>query len=432
MPWYLQLIIVAVAIIMLVSIRMPLGFVFGVVGTAGILIYSRPAMCMAIAEQFHDMLSDYILITIPLFVLMAEILASAGFIPELYRSFEKLTGRLRGSIAIATIIASAVLASVLGSSYVATASLGRMTIPEMLRRGYDPRLTGGTVAAGGSLGILIPPSLAFVIYGYMSGASIAALFVAGIIPGILLASLFVLVIFFYTLIYPDSAKVGKKVALSEKMRSIMKVAPIAAIAGAVIGSIYLGVATPGEAASIGCICSIILSLIYGKLNLNMFQSALRSAVSTSGLLLLLMCTAKVLAFMMAKVGIMYGLQKALTGLPNLQFIIIICFILIILGMFLEGTSIIVLTTPIFAPAITSQGLSLIWFGVILVLFIEVALLTPPVGMNCYIVAEVGKSYNLRLEQVFQGIVPFLGALFAAALLVIIFPGLATWLPSTMK
>jgi TRAP-type C4-dicarboxylate transport system permease large subunit len=173
-------------------------------------------------------------------------------------------------------------------------------------------------------------------------------------------------------------------------------------------------------------------MIYGKFNREMLKTALRRAVSTSGFILLLMCSAKILAFMMAKVGIMYGLKNILTGLPYLQFLLIICFTLLILGMFLEGTSIIVLTTPIFGPVMASQGLSLIWYGVILVLFIEVALLTPPVGMNCYIVAEVGKSYNVRLEQVFKGVVPFLAALFAAVLLVIIFPGLATWLPSTMK
>lgn len=432
MIWYIELSIVAAAILLLLAIRMPLGFVFGVVGAVGIILSSGFATCMAIPQQFHDMLSDYVLVTIPLFVLMAEILASAGFIPDLYRAFEKFTGRLRGSIAIATIIASAVLASVLGSSYVATASIGRMTIPEMLKRGYSPRLTGGTVAAGGSLGILIPPSLAFIIYGYMSGASIAALFVAGIIPGILLSAFFILAIVSYVWIFPESAKAGERVEFSEKCKSLLKVAPIVAIAAAVIGSIYLGIATPGEAASIGCICSIILCILYGKFDRQMFQTALQRAVSTSGMLLMLMCTAKVLAFMMSKVGIMYGLQKVLTGLPDFQFILIIILTLFILGMFLEGTSIIVLTTPIFAPALISQGLSLIWFGVILVLFIEVALLTPPVGMNCYIVSEIGKSFNLSLEEVFRGIFPFLAALFATALLIIIFPGIATWLPSTMK
>jgi C4-dicarboxylate transporter, DctM subunit len=432
MIWYIELSIVAAAILLLLAIRMPLGFVFGVVGAVGIILSSGFASCMAIPQQFHDMLSDYVLVTIPLFVLMAEILASAGFIPDLYRAFEKFTGRIRGSIAIATIIASAVLASVLGSSYVATASIGRMTIPEMLKRGYSPKLTGGTVAAGGSLGILIPPSLAFIIYGYMSGASIAALFVAGIIPGILLSALFILAIVSYVLIFPDSAKSGEQVEFSEKFRGLLKVAPILVIAAAVIGSIYLGIATPGEAASIGCICSIILCMLYGKFDHQMFLIALQRAVSTSGMLLMLMCTAKVLAFMMSKVGIMYGLQQVLTGLPDFQFILIIILTLFILGMFLEGTSIIVLTTPIFAPALISQGLSLIWFGVILVIFIEVALLTPPVGMNCYIVAEIGKSFNLSLEEVFKGIFPFLAALFVTALLIIIFPGIATWLPSTMK
>jgi C4-dicarboxylate transporter DctM subunit len=171
MEWYVQGLRVAVAILLLLAIRMPLGFVFGVVGAAGILITTgRFTVLIALAQSLHDMLSDFVLITIPLFVLMAELLSAGGFIPDLYESVEKWTGRVRGSLAIATIVASAIFAAVCGSSYVTAASLGRMTMPEMLERGYKKHLAAGSIAAGGSLGILIPPSLAFVIYGYMSGA----------------------------------------------------------------------------------------------------------------------------------------------------------------------------------------------------------------------------------------------------------------------
>jgi len=170
MEWYVGAVLIAFAILSLLAMRMPLGFVFGVVGAAGILISSgRPNVLTAVVQSLHDMLSDFVLITIPLFVLMAELLSAAGFIPDLYESVEKLTGRLRGSLSIATIIASAIFAAVCGSSYVTAASLGKMTMPEMLARMYKKHLTAGSVAAGGSLGILIPPSLAFVIYGYMSG-----------------------------------------------------------------------------------------------------------------------------------------------------------------------------------------------------------------------------------------------------------------------
>lgn len=432
MEWYFQGLLVAIAILGLLAIRMSLGFVFGVVAAGGILITTgRLHVLTALSQNLHDMLSDFVLITIPLFVLMAELLSAAGFIPDLYSSVEKWTGRLRGSLSIATIVASAIFAAVCGSSYVTAASLGRMTMPEMLDRAYKKHLAAGSVAAGGSLGILIPPSLAFVIYGYMSGASIAALFIAGIIPGIILASLFILCIVVLTKLFPDIAGTGPLVSLSEKLRSSVKFIPVFFIAIMLLGSIYLGFATPAEAAAVGCIFSLLLCCLYGKLSWRMLLEGARRALATSGFLLLLMGTAKVLGFMMAKAGIMYGIQEVLTALPKWSFLLVLYFTVAVLGLFLEGTSIIVLTTPIFAPAVSAIGLDLLWYGVILVLFIEIALLTPPVGMNCYIVAEVSKSFGVRLEDVFRGIAPFLVALLVAVILVTLLPDLALWLPSTM-
>jgi len=432
MEWYFKGVFVALAIIGLLAIRMPLGFVFGVVGTAGIIITSGPAGCVALVQSLHDMLSDFVLITIPLFVLMAELMSAGGFIPDLYTSVEKWAGRLRGSLSIATIIACAIFAAVCGSSYVTAASLGRMTMPEMLDRAYDKRLVAGSIAAGGSLGILIPPSLAFVIYGYMSGTSIAALFIAGVIPGILLAGLFVICIIILTKLFPNVAKPGSKVKWREKFLSSVSIVPVAILAVALLGSIYWGIATPAEAAAVGCIFSLLLSLLYRRLNWQMLAMALRRTVATSGFLLLLMGTAKILGFMMAKAEIMYGLQHILSALPKWLFILTIYFSVAVMGLFLEGTSIIVLSTPIFAPAVSAVGIDLVWYGVVLVLFIEIALLTPPVGMNCYIVAEVGKSYGIKLEDVFRGIIPFLLALGIAVFLVTLWPSLALWLPSTMR
>jgi C4-dicarboxylate transporter DctM subunit len=431
--WYFGAALIALAILSLLAMRMPLGFVFGVVGAAGILISSgRPSVLTGVVQSLHDMLSDFVLITIPLFVLMAELLSSAGFIPDLYESVEKLTGRLRGSLSIATIIASAIFAAVCGSSYVTAASLGKMTMPEMLDRAYKKHLAAGSVAAGGSLGILIPPSLAFVIYGYMSGASIAALFIAGIIPGVILACFFVMCIIVWAKLSPDIAGVGKQVHWKDKCRSLIKIIPLILLAIFLLAIIYLGVATPAEAAALGCLFSLLLCIFYGKLNWKMLLEGTRRTIATSGFLLLLMGTAKVLGFMMAKAGIMYGLQDILSALPIWLFVLVLYCTIALMGLFLEGTSIIVLTTPIFAPAVSEIGLDLVWYGVMLVLFIEIALLTPPVGMNCYIVAEVGKSFGIRLEDVFRGIAPFLIALIGAVVLVTFLPDLALWLPSTMR
>lgn len=433
MEWYFGAVLTVFAILGLLAIRMPLGFVFGVVGVAGILMSSgRLGALTAIAQSLHDMFSDFVLITIPLFVLMAELLSVGEFIPDLYASVNKLAGRLRGSLSIATIVASAIFAAMCGSSYVTAASLGKMTMPEMLGRAYKKNIASGSVAAGGSLGILIPPSLAFVIYGYMSGSSIAALFIAGIIPGFILASLFVICIIVWTKLSPDIAGIGQQVTWGEKFRSLIKIIPVVSLAIIVLASIYLGIATPAEAAALGCLFSLLLCFLYRKLNLKMLLEGVRHTIATSGFLLLLMGTAKILSFMMAKAGIMYGLQEILSALPIWLFILVLYLAVALMGLFLEGTSIIVLTTPIFAPAVSAIGLDLVWYGVMLVLFIEIALLTPPVGMNCYIVAEVGKSFGIRIEDVFRGVLPFLIALGVAVVMVTFLPDLALWLPSTMR
>jgi len=432
MEWYILFVVVAFAILALLALRMPLGFVFGVVGTVGIVLYSGPSFCLAVAQQMHDMLSDFVLITIPLFVLMAEVLSSGGFIPDLYNSVEKLTGRMKGSLAVASIMASALFAMVCGSSYVTAASLGRMIFPEMLARSYDKKLVSGSIAAGGSLGILIPPSLAFVIYGYMSGASIATLFIAGIVPGLLLAVLFILSIIVLIWIFPEKAGAGKAVAWMDKIKSLSKVVPVVLLAVVLLICIYLGITTPAEAAAVGTLFSILLCIAYRRFQWSAFLQALKHTVAVSGFLLLLMCTAKVLSFMMAKAGIMYGLQGILSSLSPWAFILVLYIVITILGFFLEGTSIIVLTTPVFAPALNAVGFNLVWYGVVLVLFIEIALLTPPVGMNCYIVAEIGKSYGIELKDVFKGIGPFLIALFIEVVIITLFPQVALWLPSTMK
>jgi TRAP-type C4-dicarboxylate transport system permease large subunit len=198
-----------------------------------------------------------------------------------------------------------------------------------------------------------------------------------------------------------------------------------------LACIYRGITTPAEAAAIGCIFSLLLCIVYGRMTWGIFFKALKQTISVSGFILLLMCTAKILGFMMAKVGIMYGLQEILSSLPKWQFIIFLYITVAILGLFLEGNSIIVLTTPIFAPAVTAIGMDLVWYGVILVLFIEIALLTPPVGMNCYIVAEVAKPLGIQIQDVFKGVIPFLIALVIAVLFVTFIPSLALWLPSTM-
>ncbi len=431
MEWYIQLVLVVGAILFLLSMRMPLGFVFGVVGTGGIILYSGTNACMAVAQQLHDMLSDFVLITIPLFVLMAEVLSTGGFIPDLYSSVEKITGKVRGSLSIATIVASALFAAVCGSSYVTAASLGRMAIPEMLDRGYARSAAAGSVAAGGSLGIMIPPSLAFVIYGYMSGASIAALFIAGIIPGAILSILFIGCVVVQGKLFPHSSQAGRQVPWKTRLFSLTKIFPVFLLAVLLLFSIYMGFTTPAEAAAVGSIFSVLLCLAYRRITFKLFYTALKRTVAVSGFLLLLMSTAKILGFMMAKVGIMYGLQDILSTLPKWQFILLLYLTVAVLGLFLEGTSIIVLTTPIFAPAVKAIGMDLLWYGVMLVLFIEIALLTPPVGMNCYIVAEVGKDFGIKLENVFFGVVPFLIALVIAVVLVTLVPSLALWLPSTM-
>ncbi len=433
MEWYIAALGAIGLLLFLLAIGMPIPFAFASVGAIGIYISCGFGKLFIVAQLSHDTLVEFILITVPLFIFMAEVIFAAGFSKELFNAFEKWIGRLPGGLALASIGTCSLFSAVCGSSWVTAATIGKMAVPEMLNRGYDKRLASGALAAGGTLGILIPPSLAFIIYGFMSDTSIGHLFVAGIVPGILLSSCFALIIMGQTTLFPSMATPPEPSSWKERLHATVAIWPVVLVAIVVLGSIYLGVTTPSEAAAVGSMLSLILSFAYRRMGLRDLGNALVRTLYTTGFILFLLIGAKIFSFLLADQGVANALAQICESLGSPLYILLGTYVLLtIMGMVMEGMSILVLFTPVFVPILKAVGFDQVWFGIILTLFIETALITPPVGINCYIIRDITTPYGVGLGDIFKGVLPFLVGLFVTIALVTIYPNLVLWLPGTMR
>jgi len=389
-------------------------------GTLGGLGYAAWNIC-----------SMFVLVAIPLFIFMGELLLHSGMSDRLYRGATALLGKLPGDLLHSNIVSCAIFAAISGSSVATAATIGTVAIPEMERRGYSMKIVLGSLAAGGTLGILIPPSICMIIYGSMCGQSIGKLFIAGIIPGVMLSLLFMGYIVVRVTIRPKLVPVYEKMPLKRRVSDIIGIWPVFLIMFAVLGGIYLGVTTPTEAAAIGSIMALIFSLAYRKLNWSMLKQCLRSAVKTSTMIMFLFVGAQVLVAVLCILRIPDHAVTWVVGLPfpPLAILVLIYFLYLFLGCFMDGTSLMVVTLPIVFPIIVALGFDPIWFAVALVILIEMALLTPPVGINVYVIHGLRPDYPLT--DVFIGIIPFFFMMAVGLAIVTAFPILATWLPATM-
>jgi C4-dicarboxylate transporter DctM subunit len=433
MEWYIAGISAIGLLLFLLAIGMPISFAFALVGVIGVFVTGGTGKLFIVAQLAHDTLCDFVLITVPLFIFMAEVIFSAGFSKGMFNAFEKWVGRLPGGLAIASIGTCSMFAAVCGSSWVTAATIGKMAVPEMLNRGYDKRLASGSLAAGGTLGLLIPPSLAFIIYGFMSDTSIGHLFMGGVVPGIILSTCFALVIIGQVKLFPSMARPPEPTTWKERVQGVISIWPVLVVAIVVLGSIYLGVATPSEAAAMGAMLALMLTFVHGKMDWNTLVDALKRTLYTTGFIMLLLIGAKVFSFLLADQGVPDALAHICHSLGSPYYILLTTYILlIIMGMVMEGMSILVLFTPVFVPILKTVGFDPVWFGITLTLFIETALITPPVGINCYIIRDITIPYGVELQDIFKGIWPFLVALIATIILVTIVPNLVLWLPGTMR
>ena len=421
-----------VVLVVVLFSRMPVGFVMALLGFLGFsYMVSFEAGLSLLAKDVFDIFGNYSFTVIPLFVLMGQIAFHAGISRRLYDSAYTFMGHWPGGLAMATIGACAGFAAICGSTNASAATMASVALPEMKRYGYDMKLATGTVAAGGSLGILIPPSVIFIVYGIMTEQSIGKLFASGIFPGILLASLFLLTIYVWTRLRPELGPRGPRTNLGQKVRALSGLVEMVIIFGIVMGGLFKGFFTPTEAGAIGAFSTLVLAIVRRQIRWQTFLQALVETTRISCMVLVIVTGATVFGHFLAITRIPFELAGWVKGLPLPPWGImgVIIFIYLMGGCFMDALALILLTINIFFPVAVTLGYDPIWFGVIIVMVTEMGVITPPVGVNVYVVSGVAK--DVPLEVIFKGILPLLMALIVAVILMVIFPQIALFLPSLM-
>lgn len=422
-----------VILVLLLFSRMPVGFVMGFLGFLGFShVVNVDAALSLIARDAFDVFSSYGLTVVPLFVLMGQIAFHSGISKRLYDSAYVLVGSRRGGLAMATVAACAGFSAISGSTNATAATMATVTLPEMKRFKYDMSLATGTVAAAGSLGILIPPSVVFIVYGILTEQSIGKLFAAGIFPGILLSILFILVIYIQVLRNPSLAPAGPKTSMKQKMRSFAGVAETLVIFLMVMGGIFFGIFTPTEAAAAGAFITLLIALVQKQLTWKGFIQSLADTTRISCMVMVIVMGAVIFGHFMAVTRLPYDLATWVGNLPLPRNAVMMIIVLVYLGggCFMDALAMIMLTIPIFFPVATALGFDPIWFGVVIVLIGEMGVVTPPVGVNVYVVYGVAK--DVPLQSIFKGVLPMVLALLVCNIIILFFPQIALYLPSLMR
>ncbi len=412
----------------LLVIGVPVAGSLGMLGLALGEGYSFMPIDRAIAEVIWQTSVDFLLVAIPLFVLMGEILVRAGIAKRVYDAIAAWLSWLPGGLMHANIGTCALFAANSGSSVATAATIGTVAIPEIRRRGYGPKLFLGSIAAGGTLGILIPPSINLIIFGLLTNTSVPKLYLAGFIPGFALALLFMVLIAVLCLRRPELAAPKQGISWGQRFAVLPDLLPPLLLFMAVVGSIYAGWATPTEAASLGVVVSLILGFWQGDLTWSGFKDAMEGAMKTTAMIMLIILAASFLNFVLGMVGLtraIFGVIQEL-GLTPYETLFLLIGIYVVLGFFMETLSMLVITTPIIAPIVGDLGFDLVWFGILLTLLLELALITPPVGVNLYVVQSVRPDGDI--SEVIAGALPFVGTMLLMVVLLVIFPDIALWLP----
>lgn len=412
----------------MLAISVPIAAVMGVLGLALNQFYSSMPLYLAMGEILWNASSEYILIAIPLFVMLGEILLRSGIAERVYNAIAQWLSWLPGGLMHANIGTCTMFAATSGSSVATAATVGVVALPQIARRKYNERLFLGTLAAGGTLGILIPPSINFILYGLLTNTSVPRLYLAGMIPGIALATMFMLFVLISCLLVP--AKGGVKLETTWRQRIVALkdlIAPLF-IFLVVVGSIYAGWATPTEAASLGVIAAIALAAWERTLSVAMMRAALEGTMRTTAMIMLIIMAAQFLNFVLASIGLTDGMGKAIEslGLGKYGTLILIVVFYLILGCFMETISMMILTTPFIYPIVSNLGWDPIWWGIVLTILIEAALITPPVGLNLYVVQ--GMRERGSIADVIWGSLPFVALMMLLIGALMVIPDLALWLP----
>jgi tripartite ATP-independent transporter DctM subunit len=415
-------------LVALLAISVPVAAVMGVLGLALNQFFSGMPLHRAMGEIIWNSSSEYILIAIPMFVMLGEILLRSGIAERVYNAIAQWLSWLPGGLMHANIGASAMFAATSGSSVATAATIGTVALPQMEQRKYHVPLFLGSIAAGGTLGILIPPSINFILYGLLTNSSVPRLYLAGFIPGFTLALFFMLIVFIACVLDRKKGGAPLETSWSLRFRVLPSLVPPMFIFLIVVGSIYAGVATPTEAASLGVMAALILAAYEGQLSLRMLRAVAEGTMRTTAMIMLIIMAAQFLNFVLAAIGVTDGLGKIIEGLGLGKYgtMVLIVIFYLILGCFMETISMMILTTPFIAPIVFNLGWDPIWWGIVLTILIEAALITPPVGLNLYVVQ--GMRQKGSINEVIAGAMPFLTGMIVLIALLMIWPDIALWLP----
>jgi tripartite ATP-independent transporter DctM subunit len=415
-------------LIVLLALAVPVAAGLGFMGLGLSAIYSKLPLSLAMGEISWATSNNFLLVAIPFFVLLGEILLRSGMAERMYNALVMWVPWLPGGLMHTNIVACAMFAATSGSSVATAATIGTVALGEIKKRGYNEPLFLGTIAAGGTLGILIPPSINMIVYGVLTDTSIPKLYLAGFLPGFTLASLFCLVVLICCLVRPEWGGKPTRTTWAQRVRVLPDLIPPFVIFLAVIGSIYAGWATATESAALGVIAALGIAAVHRELSVKMLKNAFEGTMRTTAMIMAILIAAYCLNFVMSSIGLMAKVNNQILALKlspgELLFAVIVFYV--ILGMFMETLSMMVATVPIIAPIMFKAGYDPVWYGILFVILIETAMITPPVGINLYVVQGLRKSG--RINDVIKGSSPFVLAMFAMLAILSFWPGLALFLP----
>lgn len=415
---------ILLALLALLFIRVPVAFALGGLGL--FLLWLKDINVVMVPQALYSTADSFVLLAVPLFLLMSNILLKGGVGKDLFNAVQSWVGHWPGGLGVATILSCAMFSAISGSSVATAATIATVAIPEMIKRGYNRPFVLGLLAAGGTLGILIPPSIPMILYGVITEESIVSLFMAGVGPGLLLTGLFICYCLVYSL-FDKNYKPSPKASWSERLSTSVRALPTLILAIVVIGGIYLGIFTPTESAGIGFALSLIIVLILGTLSWEKLKLAVMESMVTTITIFLIIAGAKIFGKAITLYRIPQDISMAITtniGEPWL-FVLVVCAVLLIMGFFLESISMLLIMVPVLHPALGAMMLDPIWFGVLFVVMIECALISPPVGMNLFVIQAVAK---VNLGEVVRGVWPFILMMFGTVVVIYLFPDIVLYIP----
>ena len=421
-----------IAMVALLALGLPIAIGLGLVGMGLSAFFSPLPLTRAMGEVAWSSSTGFLMVSIPLFVLLGEILLRSGIADRMYAAVAAWLSWLPGGLMHANIGSSALFASMCGSSVATAATVGTTAMPQMTKYDYNPPLFLGTLAAGGTLGILIPPSINLIVYGLITNTSIPRLYLAGIIPGALMALVFIGLVAVVCAVRPGLDGRAVTVSWSERFALLAEFLPPVFIFIVVIGSIYMGWATATESAALGVFAALLLTVLRGRFSIAMFVTAVENTMKTTGMIMLIVIAAFFLNFVMTAVGLTTSIINLVTAydLSPLALMAVVIVFYLILGAFMDEMAMMISTVPVIAPVVFAAGFDGVWFGIMLVMLMQAGMILPPVGINLFVIQGIRRSG--RIEEIAWGALPFVLAMVLLMGLLIVFPQLALWLPDTLN